>query len=553
MSANIMSPLTLWKDFDFQLPLQESVIRETRILEYKVKEIYFSGRDTGEGRPRIFANYSYLEGVKRPAVIILPDFEKAAEFELAAEFLKRGYNVLAVDYCGEREDSEGKFTVYPENVDYANYKRRGRAFSYAEPSAKETCWYEWTAAARYAVSYLLSKEETLSAAVFGIRGGGEIAWKLAGTDDRIKCCVIVSASGWEAYRGAFKYSENNSIEMDEERYRWIAGVDSQSYAQYVKVPLYFAGCTNDGEYSSDRARDTLARVNAEARCLFDFSPDFSRCIDMRSYKSACLFLDKYLKGKDLELCEAPEPAVTAEDGVFKLSVQKLQKTASYEVYYCEGGANPALRTWKKAAFCGEENGVLNFTADFGGHRGIFLAYTRVTLENGFTASSKLAAAETEGINAVGSARVIFNKNEREYVTACEGELYCGFIFKDENPLEFGTGPSGIEGVYSKHGLKVYVGSLGDGAARENLMLMLDLYAAEYTVFEVSIITEYGTERQCRYSCKVNVDASPVWQKLMFSKEKFKTDEGLPMKSAEKADVMVFGGSGRYLLNNVLFV
>ena len=68
-------------------------------------------------------------------------------------FCKEGYAVLMPDYRGEWEGCE-EHTVYPKAISYANYASAGRHLCYADETARETSWYEWTALARYCVRYL---------------------------------------------------------------------------------------------------------------------------------------------------------------------------------------------------------------------------------------------------------------------------------------------------------------------------------------------------------------------------------------------------------------
>ena len=59
----ILTPVTLWKDFEGDLPLEAEVVTE-RIEDGCVdREVRFSGRRTEEGRVRIWALYTVPEGL----------------------------------------------------------------------------------------------------------------------------------------------------------------------------------------------------------------------------------------------------------------------------------------------------------------------------------------------------------------------------------------------------------------------------------------------------------------------------------------------------------
>ena len=49
------------------------------------------------------------------------------------------------------------YTVYPDKISHANYDNSSETFNYVKTTAKDTCWYEWCAVAKYAVSYAKSK------------------------------------------------------------------------------------------------------------------------------------------------------------------------------------------------------------------------------------------------------------------------------------------------------------------------------------------------------------------------------------------------------------
>ena len=58
MAKAILSPPELWQDFDDTLPLEPVVLEETLVGEARLQRILFSGRDTGAGRPHIFALFA---------------------------------------------------------------------------------------------------------------------------------------------------------------------------------------------------------------------------------------------------------------------------------------------------------------------------------------------------------------------------------------------------------------------------------------------------------------------------------------------------------------
>ncbi|MCX4287703.1 MAG: hypothetical protein OSJ68_10550, partial [Clostridia bacterium] len=136
-----------------------------------------------------------------------------------------------------------------------------RRKEFCDESADKTSWYEWVAVGIYARKYLLEKTGGEEIALVGLRDGGEIAWKLA-VAKKFACVIPVCAAGWLAYSGVSKY-ESDEQKLDNERYRFIAGIDSQAYAPYVQCPVMILCSTNDPRFDYDRAYDTFSRINAE--------------------------------------------------------------------------------------------------------------------------------------------------------------------------------------------------------------------------------------------------------------------------------------------------
>ena len=93
---------------------------------------------------------------------------------------------------------------------------------YVDESARETCWYEWVAVARYALTFLIEQNPSVSKiGVIGIKNGANIAWQLAAVDDRVKCAVVMFGAGWSAYKGINKFSDSDIVMNEERRLRAI--------------------------------------------------------------------------------------------------------------------------------------------------------------------------------------------------------------------------------------------------------------------------------------------------------------------------------------------
>ncbi|MGN1235398.1 MAG: alpha/beta hydrolase family protein, partial [Christensenellaceae bacterium] len=224
MANAIMTPLSLWKDFDDSLSLDPFRVRREEKDGILYEYVYFSGRKTNEGRVRIYGLFARpVTGESFPAVLFLPDAGKDFDLGFINRYVRMGYCVFSVDYSG-RCDRE-KYTQYPNDIVYANYADVGRHMDFVDTDAMGTSWYEWTAVGRYAIRYLRSRPEVARIGVVGVRTGGELVWKLL-LSSEVSCGIPICAAGWLAYRGVNKLEGGMELSANDERQRFIAGIDS---------------------------------------------------------------------------------------------------------------------------------------------------------------------------------------------------------------------------------------------------------------------------------------------------------------------------------------
>ena len=116
MANKILTPTTLWNDFDDQLPLNESVLGERDAGKARLRTVRFAGRAVGEARVDIFARYAEpYEGEKFPALLILPDADRTIDDAAVLRFASLGYAVLMPDYRGSWRGAEGYGSLTEDN------------------------------------------------------------------------------------------------------------------------------------------------------------------------------------------------------------------------------------------------------------------------------------------------------------------------------------------------------------------------------------------------------------------------------------------------------
>ncbi len=171
--SSIITPISLWKNFNDKLEVMPVTLGERIDDGIKFEYLNFSGRDTGMGRVTVYGVLATKENnPPKECVLILLDSTEEIDEQLLAFFVKSGYNALCVDYGGEREGVE-RYTLYPNNIKYANAVKSARYKEFVDGAANQTCWYEWVAVGIYAGKFLREKFSTDKIGLIGMRDGGE--------------------------------------------------------------------------------------------------------------------------------------------------------------------------------------------------------------------------------------------------------------------------------------------------------------------------------------------------------------------------------------------
>ena len=124
--SQILTPTSLWNNFDDTLDVSAVTIGVKRSNGIKFERVNFLGRETGEGRVKVFGIFASSEtSPAKETVIIFPDSLDTVDEAVLRLFVERGYSALMVDYRGEWENSD-RYTVYPPNIEYANTVKCGR-------------------------------------------------------------------------------------------------------------------------------------------------------------------------------------------------------------------------------------------------------------------------------------------------------------------------------------------------------------------------------------------------------------------------------------------
>lgn len=560
MENVLFTPVTLWEGFDYNLPLDTTVLKEYIEDGVHFREVYCSGREIGDSRVRIYGLFAFNEGESGlPCMLLVGDCDKGPDIELMKYVCGRGYCVFMPDYSGEKSDCP-RFTVYPQVVDYANYQRCGRHLEYADTTARETCWYEWTATARYALTQALAMPECNgSAAVLGFKRGGLIAWQMAAADERLKAAGALFFAGWERYRGVYKYGKETNLEMADEMRKYLAGIAVESYASFLRVPFLYLSATNDTCTDMDRAFDTLARVPQEVDLLYAFSPRLYELLGERNFRNLELFFAKYLKGLSAELPPRPQLTVEREGEDLSFLVRGASGARELHVYLCENMIVPATRNWVEIPVSFQDDGTWRGVFRPAAMEGRIFAYALAGYASGFTTSGNFFTRE------LGEQTAPPVRSNVLYMGSMGEDSFTCYMTDEERSLTRAIlsvprvytvkGPMGITGVSnSVGGLATYKFSDYRYRGGEDNLLRFDIYSKVTQRLRVTFFEHKGMPSERRFEAEYNLLGGEIWQPIECRPSDFKTVDGYVMKDWTHITMGVFEGlQENIVLNNLIWV
>ncbi len=558
MANSILTPVTLWREFNEDLPLEEEMIFEMREENVIKRQVYFSGRQTREGRVRIYAEFYSLEAESFPAVMILFEAGKPFDRDFVRRFTDRGYGVLCVDYCGDKGTRE-PCTVYPPDVDYGNYIRADRHMTHVDSEANETSWYEWAAVARYAYRYLSTRPNVTSVGAVGLRTGGEVLFKVVPYID-VACFVSVCAAGWLAYGDMERFGEIQARAFDDERHRFIAGIDSQSYAPYIKCPVLLLSAINDRKYNYERVYDTFHQIGPCAEKAILFSAHGNGLMGTHAFADIELFLHKYLKGRSVFISKPIDISIgEEEDGtlVAKGIFDEEGEISEFGIFYTEKVSGSRARDWTrvlgKKEDLKENVGTVPLTLYKGCKRA--LVYAFVNYSNNFSVTSKILdfAVEKEYPNTRLASRVIYTSADGRngFTGYCPSAVAVADCFHAENEtgVRVLPGYGGINGLTSDFGMISYrVGEQGFEAPPA-ASFGFDAWCQEKSSLRV---TFFRGESDKGYTCEVHIEGGGKWKNILLDADEFKQEGGSGLEDFNGVLSVMFESEEPVLINNVLW-
>ena len=548
----LLTPISLWENFDDGLPLKGTSVNKIKVDGATMSEVYFSGRNIDGERVRVYGYYSEPDNAVKGAILYLSGEDEVVGSESFKEFLHDGYAVLAVDIYGKR-DNVTNYTEYPSAVSYANLSETGRHKDFVDESARETCWFEWVSAGRYAVKYLKELGHKFIC-VAGDKTGANVGWQLVAFDKNVSCFIALFGAGWTAYKNMSKFDQNaeEPIESEESFRKYVAAVDAHAYAPYVKCPVLYLTSTNSKFFDFDRAGDTLSRIRKTVPCYYNYSVGYDVHLDLQSKNDIIAFLSAYMSDNSVNTITSPELAFTENGNKLKFTVDcDIQKATSVKIYISEGIMNAAYRNWKRYDITKNENGEYALEYLSVGKLAVF-AFCVVDYSDGITLSSKevLKRYDTQIDKHTTSKLIYSGKRGLNGLTFIDDEP-TSIVFEDKYVEEV-EGADNIIGAYSKYGLKSYKFSEPDVSIGDASMIKFDIFVKEYCPLTLTLYENAEGEVK-KYHYIVELKSENIWQNILVKISDFKSDTGIVVKNFDKLVALSVNSDAKFIINNVLII
>lgn len=563
MAGNILTPSLIWKNFAIESEVTAQVVSERNVGGVILSDLYIDGRDTIDGKVKIFGVFAKSAQISVcPAILLIQDFFTSTDEKLILELAKKGYSVLAIDLAGKVEGKEN-YTKYPQVIKYANVENVADNLYEVKGDVHGTCWYEWTAVARYCLKYLKQQQLISKIGVFGLGEAATVAWQVAGTDS-VDCAVFALNAGWAGYRQIYKFSGEKEKQFSDNMYKFIAGVEPQSYAMHVKCPTLMLTATNSDFYDCDRAYDTLSYIEGDNYRAMHYSVGYTNRVSGQAYNDAVIFLDEFLvRGKgQISLANEIEIKCDIKDGKFCGEVEPdLKDIKELEVYVSEQIVKPSERCWEKITSVKKSDGKYYFEYSPYEKSGIIMVFAKAHYKNGFVVGSVVLSKRFEEgeVNAINKPNILYSsriKNSESVFAPAksQGDEPDKINVKAQKLVKVAKGPMAIEGVTCKSGLLTFKVGCDKYKPTERAMLMLDVYAKEPSELVIKLISDYFGDNKTEYQVRQKLLGGDVWHNVKLEINRFKTEEGMVLKSYEKINAMTITVEGvEYLINNALWV
>lgn len=518
---------SLWKDYEVTaLPLNPYALSEKQIDGKKVREYYFDGYTTLDGKVRTYLKI--YENEKSDALVLfLPDTD--GNEEPALYLYEQGFTVAVLDYSGKNKD-DSRYTIYPKSLEACNC--RGETEFVAPDDTLNSRWFAWACMARRAVKLLKDKYANKTLFAWGIGLGGSTVYKMCAFDDGLKAAAT-SLSVLPKVSGT-----GNPI------INYRAALDNHSYAAATKIPLFMCVATNDEDRSLDEMSE-LASLTASLECLRICERAFKSGVKT-AYDQIVAYFRESAKGK-ADITRPSVKAANSENSLYfniksNENTENSDASGKVELYIAYGIEDSRFRNWTNVPLIslgeGEYMARINVIQDT---RPMY-AFVNLTDKNGFVSSSGMINVIPKSLNITASPmlkqKLIFDGNTGKDV----------WTSPDGGNITVKSGPYEIQGVSSdsKTLISFKLGDLLYTANNDSLLQIIVCGEPQ----NVAVALSDGKDT---YKTTVKIANSAEWHKFTLSNTDFKSANGNVLPNFSKAVYIKFTSEKEFIISSMLWV
>lgn len=518
----ITSPGSLWKDYDVSaLPLNERELSEKTENGTVVREFYFDGHTTVDGRVRAFLRIMQRESAKG-VVLYMPDVDEDVSKPVKI-LLDYGYTVAVLDYMGKSET--GRFTLYPKSLEHCNV--HGATEYECISDAQNSRWYVWTCLARRAIKLLteLYKDKKMYALGSGV--GGSTVYKLTAFDDGLTSCVTLSNIIPKVV-GSGNFIIN-----------YHASLENSAYASYCRVPLFMAVCSN----AEDGSLDEISELAESTASLVKFRI-LERALSC-GINAVYPEIDKFFTAPANNPVTPDITATNSQNNLYlNISLKRKEEdenkfNVKLFVSFCIEDAR--FRNWMNLpALSLGENVYMSHINVCNDNKPIH-AFVRVTDKNGDIQSSKLLTVVPKSLGIRATPGV----EHRKIYDGSMGED--GWTTRNGGKIKLVPGPFDITGVSSETN-SLIIFKLGDPLFKVPTDTLLQVMASG----KPQTLSIKVADATTTFTAQVYLPTSDNWHKFSLSHLNFKGPNG-PLSDWSKILMLELSSDEQFIVGSVLWV
>ncbi|MDD4291556.1 MAG: acetylxylan esterase [Clostridia bacterium] len=546
MSDLIQTPALLWDNFD--TPAADfHAERVNNVTDTKTETVSFfiDGRTDDNAVCRVYIKTVMPSRTEyMPSVLLIGEIDKHIDEEKLQYFARNGYAAFGVDFTGEGE----MCTVYPQSLEYCKASAAVGFLNKAEGDVKNTIWYNYAYNARRALSFIAGLPFVNNDKIYvcSIKSADKIGMIVTAMDKRVKAFASLYGDCWEAedlvnVNAAAEENIEAALKKQEELQRYIAGISPQAYLTNVSVPYLSVIGSNSITIDVSRLNEGIKRMNNNGKSTLIVAPNLMDASNGNGLYYAKQFFDNPDK-------EAKDIRISFEKVEKKLCIRaEADFEGDLRVFYARGEAEPPLKNWVEAVSRGDNL----FSLDTTGDEQTVVAFCAASDKDGDYCSDLVSVqvADFGELNAVLQTSVLYSaeKKTAPFVPLSPLEEQSE-EFIARNPVNIAE-VNGIKGICGK-AVSTYV--LNDPIIRPSKqgILLFDCFSKVEQTVTVYIATEWGS-RPVLYCAECRMVGGDEWQKIVLTKEDFKTASNKTLGGFSDARVLSFVADRAFVLCNML--